>query len=448
MYSPAKRIKNSLPTVIFIIFFACTASVSSLAGDLCDDYRFGLEDLLALSAQWLDEFGCVDHPDDCADLVGNDGVDMADFGVLSADWLDTFDLKITEFMASNSSTLQDEDNDYPDWIEIFNPHECAINLAGWYLTEDRDDLTQWRFPDITMEGNDYLVVFASEKDRSSPGGQLHTNFKLAADGDYLGLVRPDGTTVTSEFAPTYPPQVGNISYGSSVQMDVVNLVDSASTIHFLVPDDDSLGTSWTSNDFTESENWKTGLSGIGFDIFGMGSFPIPPQAHWTFDEPDGLNAFDSSGNDSHGTLQGNPVRVEGHIGSGALKFSGGIHVNCGAEPGSSSNLTFSLWIKPSSPQLGRPLTKITPGSSPGSGYTVMLRPDSADAAWDKAIIVRIGADDNYGGWGYGYRPLGIPIGGEYDCLLNEPCCLPGVSGCEGPTQASGICPIGGGDFSA
>ncbi|MEY4813958.1 MAG: hypothetical protein RLZZ162_1031, partial [Verrucomicrobiota bacterium] len=28
---------------------------------------------------------------------------------------------ITEFMASNTTTLADEDGAFPDWIEIFNP---------------------------------------------------------------------------------------------------------------------------------------------------------------------------------------------------------------------------------------------------------------------------------------------------------------------------------------
>ena len=142
MFSARKRMQRSLSIVVLIIFFGCAGGMASLAGDLCDEYEFDLEDLLALSMQWLDEFGCVGHPDDCADLVGDDGVDMADFGVLSASWLDTVDLKITEFMASNSSTLMDEDNEYPDWIEIFNPEECAINLEGWYLTKDIDDRTQ------------------------------------------------------------------------------------------------------------------------------------------------------------------------------------------------------------------------------------------------------------------------------------------------------------------
>ncbi|MGH7946428.1 MAG: CotH kinase family protein, partial [Opitutaceae bacterium] len=59
----------------------------------------------------------------------------------------------------------------------------------------------------------YVVIFASSKDRSNPAAPLHTNFALGAGGEYLGLIQPDGTTVASEFAPAFPAQSDNISYG-------------------------------------------------------------------------------------------------------------------------------------------------------------------------------------------------------------------------------------------
>ncbi|MEZ4765730.1 MAG: chitobiase/beta-hexosaminidase C-terminal domain-containing protein [Calditrichia bacterium] len=37
--------------------------------------------------------------------------------------------------------------------------------------------------------------------KTAPGSELHTNFKLSAGGEYLGLVQPNGTVVVSEYAP-------------------------------------------------------------------------------------------------------------------------------------------------------------------------------------------------------------------------------------------------------
>lgn len=121
-------------------------------------------------------------------------------------------LWISEFMASNQGTLNDDDGDRSDWIEIYNAGELAEDLGGWYLTDDPDDLTQWRFPSVTLLPNSYLVVFASGKDRTDPAAPLHTNFRLAKEGEYLALVNPR-IDVVSDFNPMFPDQLDDISYG-------------------------------------------------------------------------------------------------------------------------------------------------------------------------------------------------------------------------------------------
>jgi hypothetical protein len=120
---------------------------------------------------------------------------------------------ITEFMASNESTLADEDGAYSDWIELHNPAAVSLNLAGWYLTDSASNKTKWQFPAIVLPAGGYVVVFASSKDRRNPGSNLHTNFALSAGGEYLGLIRPDGETVEFDFGARFPAQSDDISYG-------------------------------------------------------------------------------------------------------------------------------------------------------------------------------------------------------------------------------------------
>ncbi|MBW1901514.1 MAG: CotH kinase family protein, partial [Deltaproteobacteria bacterium] len=122
---------------------------------------------------------------------------------------------ITEFMASNDITLVDEDGDYSDWIEIHNPGLAEENLGGWYLTDDASNRTKWQFPDISLGSDGYLVIFASDKDRAVAGSELHLNFKLSSNGEYLALVEPDGITVAYEYAPEFPAQRTDISYGTN-----------------------------------------------------------------------------------------------------------------------------------------------------------------------------------------------------------------------------------------
>jgi hypothetical protein len=129
-------------------------------------------------------------------------------------------LRISEFMADNESGLRDEDGDRSDWIEIQNTGLEAVDLAGWRLTDDADDLNGWTFPSRTLAAGDYLTLFASGKNRHATGplGQLHTDFSLGQEGEYLALVQPDGTTVAHQFSPYYPQQRADVSFGTGQQM--------------------------------------------------------------------------------------------------------------------------------------------------------------------------------------------------------------------------------------
>jgi hypothetical protein len=119
-------------------------------------------------------------------------------------------LRINEFMALNTSTLTDEDGDFSDWIEIYNPTDTGIDLMGWSLTDDQEDPGKWLFPQQTLAAKSYLIVFASNKNHAEAGQELHTNFALNGSGEYLSLLEPDGEAAT-EFNPAFPMQDADIS---------------------------------------------------------------------------------------------------------------------------------------------------------------------------------------------------------------------------------------------
>jgi len=139
---------------------------------------------------------------------------------------------ISEFMAANTRTLADSDEKFSDWIEIHNPDAAAVNLAGWYLTDDAKDLKKWQFPEMSVPPGGFLVVFASGKSRRDPGAELHTSFELDAGGGYLGLVRPDGVTVASQFGSKYPSQWDDFSYGVT---QTLAAGETAATGYFRAP---------------------------------------------------------------------------------------------------------------------------------------------------------------------------------------------------------------------
>lgn len=171
---------------------------------------------------------------------------------------------ITEFMADNKTTIADENGDFSDWIEIHNPTSTVIPLLDWVLTDKSTNLTQWKFPAVSLQPGEFLVVWASAKNRRIVGAPLHTNFKLSKDGQYLALVRPGGTTVQQAFSPKFPAQATDASYGSRFNSSV--LLTTGATGRYQVPTSASVpGSSWNQPGFNDS-GWSTGASGYGFGI--------------------------------------------------------------------------------------------------------------------------------------------------------------------------------------
>ena len=173
-------------------------------------------------------------------------------------------LVISEFMAANNRSLHDEDGDSPDWIEIHNEGATTSNLGGWYLSDNPSHLAKWEFPSTNLPPNGYLVVFASEKNRRVAGAPLHTNFKLAKEGEYLALVRPGGTNAAWEYAPAFPPQADDVSYGVVRDTASEGLLNTGAVARVLVPANANLGLTWTTLEFNDSA-WASGQTGVGYD---------------------------------------------------------------------------------------------------------------------------------------------------------------------------------------
>ncbi|MDG5766186.1 CotH kinase family protein [Balneolales bacterium ANBcel1] len=99
-------------------------------------------------------------------------------------------LFLNEIMASNGSSIEDEDGDSSDWIELYYDGEEPLSLHYVGLTDDPSKRFQWMFPDTVIHPGEYLLVWASGKDRATPGEPLHTNFRIAQDGEDIMLSHP------------------------------------------------------------------------------------------------------------------------------------------------------------------------------------------------------------------------------------------------------------------
>jgi hypothetical protein len=119
-------------------------------------------------------------------------------------------VSMNEVMAANISTLEDEDGDFEDWIELYNYGTTPVNLSGFGLSDDSKQPFKWIFPNTTLQPNAYLLVWASGKNRNTTGSPLHTNFNISSEGEELVLTAANGKPI-DKLAPTPIPR--NYSYG-------------------------------------------------------------------------------------------------------------------------------------------------------------------------------------------------------------------------------------------
>jgi len=136
---------------------------------------------------------------------------------------------INEFMSDNENALEDDDGEFSDWIELYNTGANAVNLDGYYLTDDKEDLEKWEFPNVEIGPNQFLTLFASGKDKQN-GTFIHTNFKISNDGENLVLTNTTGAIIDEiESVELYEDKsFGRLPDGSS-NMTILHLPSPGSS---------------------------------------------------------------------------------------------------------------------------------------------------------------------------------------------------------------------------
>ena len=102
-------------------------------------------------------------------------------------------LVINEIMASNSLSIADQDGEYDDWVELYNGNSFSLNLNGYYLSDNENDLTKWSFSNVTIPANDYLIVWCDTAGSTQSG--LHTTYRLSSDQEEVYLTSPTGIVI-------------------------------------------------------------------------------------------------------------------------------------------------------------------------------------------------------------------------------------------------------------
>jgi gliding motility-associated-like protein len=118
---------------------------------------------------------------------------------------------LNEYNVSNvpNTGQTDEKGAFSDYVEIYNNFGTQVSLAGYYLSNDRNNLMKWKFPSNFIMGvATYSIVWLSGKN-TNDGINFHTNFTIdQCKKQYLILSSPKGVVYDSVLIlPTKPGHV-------------------------------------------------------------------------------------------------------------------------------------------------------------------------------------------------------------------------------------------------
>ena len=129
-------------------------------------------------------------------------------------------IRINEVSASNSIFL-DEDGDTPDWIELYNYGTDEISINNWSLTDILDDNKPWTFPDIIIDADEYVIIWASDKDRSA----ITYARTLINQGDSFRYIIPDEDTGENWMNPNFDDDQWSIgNSGLDMMTEMITLI--------------------------------------------------------------------------------------------------------------------------------------------------------------------------------------------------------------------------------
>lgn len=124
---------------------------------------------------------------------------------------------INEWMADNDRPggfPDSVDGQFEDWFELYNPNTNALNIGGFFLTDNLNTPRKWQIPTPTViQPRGFLLVWADnepEQNAMDTNGNLHAAFQLNRDGESLGLFTSGGVP---QHIITFGQQHLNVSQG-------------------------------------------------------------------------------------------------------------------------------------------------------------------------------------------------------------------------------------------
>jgi len=107
-------------------------------------------------------------------------------------------VRINEVMSSNNAFVADEEGDFSDWLEIYNPNDTAVDLTNWGLSDKKGTPGKWLFPEVAIGPKSWMLIFADSKDRKQAVAHWETvvrrgqiwRYRVGASAIPAGWIQP------------------------------------------------------------------------------------------------------------------------------------------------------------------------------------------------------------------------------------------------------------------
>lgn len=224
---------------------------------------------------------------------------------------------LNEVQSSNTGTINDDNGEYEDWIELHNPGDTELDIGGLVL---KDNVDVWRIPEghaaTVIPPHGYFLLWADDEEIEGP---FHTNFKLSAsNGEYLGLFESD--SVTEIESVNIPPLADNHSFGKcgGTTWNVLTsptplLHNDCSTLRVILSEIQSSNSSTLSDEWGDYDDWielynpnpfQVDIAGLVFKN-NMHVWRVPPGDENTLMLPGSYLLIWADNEEPEGTLHAN-----------------------------------------------------------------------------------------------------------------------------------------------
>ncbi len=206
------------------------------------------------------------------------------------DYIKVGNLYISEIVASNSYTYKNADLEFDDYIEIYNGNNYAVDLNNYRLTDSIYENKKWVFPDISINAHEYLLIYASGKNKCEEKSNCHTNYKLKKDGEIISLIDSTGNIIS---------RVSFSNLNSDESLSFINnkyviTVPTPGSENVLKEKKDIKYTIYINEYMSHNKNFNYSSNGNSYDfveLYNYGDNDINLEGLSLSDNPDNLNKY-------------------------------------------------------------------------------------------------------------------------------------------------------------